>query len=395
MLVHDSMEKSGRVYHTSEHVFTMCQGMNARQTLATLFHDVVYFQLDGGFPRRAHGVLKRVARSGGKNVVLRPIDESDAVVRACATLFDFKPGQRLPLYGGLNEFLSAVVAARSLQPWLSMKDVVAILACIEATVPFRRADREGREPGEVLALRVREVGRMLDIPFTEDEVDTIVHDAVALGNHDVESFASPDPGVFLSNTWQLIEESNAPLAAVGVYSIREYRSALTRMETFLATLDPDHIFHRYRGRPSESEFVSMRAAARRNIEFAGNYLGAKITTIAIIEALAAETGGDCPVSMLLGDIYHRDGQPDRVERFLPPPSASRTVDAKLLAVLETGRTKESASDLTVSPLTAFVYRSLGHEGTAAARKQATRMFNRRISPRDFLATLDREIVRNV
>jgi hypothetical protein len=396
MLIHDSMEQGRRVYHTSDHVFSLCDGMNARQTLATLFHDVVYFQLDGGFPRRASGVLKRVTRSGGKTVVLRAIDNEDRGLHACAALFGFAPGQQLPLYGGLNEFLSAVVAERSLSPWLKPVDVIAILACIEATVPFRGAATDGREPAEVLGGRIREVARILDVSLQDDEIDRILHDAIVLGNHDVGSFAAPDPGVFLSNTWQLIEESNAPLAAVGVYSVREYRSALTRMEGFLSTLNPDHIFHRYRGLPSESEFAAMQEAARRNIAFAGSYLGAKITTMAVIEALAVATGGDCPVSMLLGDIHGPDGgSPARVERYLPAPPQTSAVDARLLSVLETGRTKESGSDLTVSPLTAFVYRSLGHDGTARARAQAARMFSGKLSARDFLATLDRTMVSNV
>ncbi len=395
MLIHDSMDQGRRVYHTSAHVFAMAEGLNPRQVLATLFHDVVYFQLDGGFPRRAHGVLKRVARAGRKTVVLKPIDSGDAALIACATLFGFEAGQALPLYGGLNEFLSAVVAARALGPWLPMSEVVAIAACIEATVPFRGADRDGRETGEVLAGRLRAVGRALELPMQEQEIDAVVRDAVDLGNRDVSSFATPDPGTFLSTTWELIEESNAPLSAVGVYSIREYRDALTRMETFLATLDPDHIFHRYHGSPTEAEFAELRTAARRNIEFAGSYLGAKITTIAVIEALALLTGGDCPVSMLLGDIHSTRGTPDRIERFLPMVATSAPVDAQLLDVLETGRTTASASDLTVSPLTAFVYRSLGHEGTAAARHQAARMFARQISPRDFISTLDRTMVRNV
>lgn len=396
MLIHDSMEQGQRVYHRSTHVFAMCEGMNPRQTLATLFHDVVYFQLDGGFPRRANGILKRVARSGGKTVVLRPIDNQDTGLRACATLFGFEPGQQLPLYGGLNEFLSAVVAVRSLQPWLPMPDLVAIVACIEATVPFRGPDHEGRQSPDVLVGRLRRVARMLELPLGDDQIDGMVHDAVALANQDVATFAVADPGTFLSTTWQLIEESNAPLAAVGVYSIREYRGALTRMESFLTTLDADNIFHRYRGLPSDTDFAKFRAAAKSNLEFSSSYLGAKITAMAVVEALAVVTGGDCPVSMLLGDIHSSDGRtPARVERYLPKVPATKPVDARLLEVLETGRTKDSESDLTVSPLTAFVYRSLGHEGTAEARRQAARMFNRKLSARDFLATLDRDMVRGV
>ena len=138
MLVHDSMESGGRVYHTSEHAFSMCEAMNPRQVLAGLFHDVVYFQLDHGFPSRAHGLLKRVTRGGKKTVMLKPIDGENAGLVACATLFGFEAGKPLPLYGGLNECLSAIVAAHELQPYLPLSDIVAILACIEQTVPLPR-----------------------------------------------------------------------------------------------------------------------------------------------------------------------------------------------------------------------------------------------------------------
>ena len=55
----------------------------------------------------------------------------------------------------------------------------------------------------------------------------------------------------------------------------------------------------------------------KNIAFSCHYLSAKIAAIAIIEALALETGGNCPVSMLLGDINCDQGKPDRAENFLP------------------------------------------------------------------------------
>jgi hypothetical protein len=395
MLIHHSMDQGRRAYHTSTHVFDMCNGMNARQVLATLFHDLVYYQLDGGFPRQADAMLKRVARAESDTVVLRAIPNDDAGLAMCAGIFGFKAGDALPPLGGLNEFLSAVVATRLLGRHLPARDLLAIAACIEATIPFRGAAAGGREPAEVLAHRVREVSNALGIPSAEAETDNVVIDAVTLANRDVASFAEDEPGTFLSTTWLLIEESNAPLAAVGVYSIQEYRRALSRMEAFLSALDPDHVFHRYRGVPGEGEFAALCAAARRNLGFACDYLGAKITTIAIIEALALLSGGDCPVSMFLGDIRSPYGKPDRVEDFLPPPAAQRRIDQQLLAVLQQGRARESLSDLTASPLTAFVYRGLGHDGIKRALQRAKKMFGGDVPPRDFLSALERDMVRAV
>jgi hypothetical protein len=395
MLIHHSMDQGRRAYHTSTHVFDMCKGMNPRQVLATLFHDLVYYQLDSGFPRRADAMLKRVARAESDTVVLRSVAEQDTGLALCAGMFGFKAEQALPLFGGMNEFLSAEVATRLLQQYLPLPDLVAIAGCIEATIPFRGADAAGREAPDVLAERVREVSRGLGIGSTDAEIERVVTDAVVLANRDVASFADADPGTFLSTTWLLIEESNAPLAAVGVYSIQDYRSALSQMERFLGVLNPSHVFHRYRGTPSDAQFETLCATARRNLEFACDYLGAKIAAIAIVEALALESGGDCPVSMFLGDIRSPYGTPDRVEDFLPPIPSTGRVDSQLLAVLEKGRPRESASDLTASPLTAFVYRSLGREATKHALQHAKRMFSGGLRAREFLRGLDRETVRAV
>jgi hypothetical protein len=339
--------------------------------------------------------LRRVARTEERGVVLGPIEEGDTGLRICAGIFGFEPEQTLPLYGGLNEFLSAVLATRMLQPHLRPIDLLAIVSCIEATIPFRGARADGRGSPELLAKRVREVCNSSTIDCTDADIERIVADAVLLANRDVASFAEPDPGMFLSATWQLIEESNAPLAAVGVYSIQEYRGALSRMEAFLRTLDPNHIFHRYKDTPGDEAFTALCAAAKRNLKFAGDYLGVKLLGIVVIEALALATGGNAPVSMFLGDIKATSGKPDRVEDFLPPPPTTANLDPQLLAVLEEGRTRAATHDLTESPLTAFIYRSLGPNGTVNALEQSKKMLAGDLRPHDFLKALDRQMVRAV
>jgi hypothetical protein len=394
MLIHHSMDHGRRAYHTSAHVLDTCEGMNPRQVLATLFHDIVYYQLDDGFPKLAEALLEPVVRADRDVVEVRLIDGSDKGYTLCTGLFGFKAGQALPLYNGMNEFLSAVVATRTLEPYLPLKDIIAIVACIEATIPFRMADAAGRDMLDVLADRVSEVGQALGLHPTAAEIDRVVTDAAVMSNRDLASFSEADPGRFLSMTWLLIEESNAPLAAVGIYSIQEYRGALSRMEKFLGSLNPDSIFQSYRGTPGKVEFGVLRAAARRNVEFACTYLGMKIVGIALVEALALATGGDCPVSMLLGDIRSPYGKPDRVEDFLPPvPADESNLDTQLLEVLEKGRAIESASDLTDSPIAAFSYRSLGAKGAEFALEQAKKMFVGELTARAFLGGLDREMVR--
>ena len=76
-------------------------------------------------------MLKRVVRVERDILEVRPI-EGDKGYAICTGLFNFKAGQVLPLYGGMNEFLSAIVAIRTLEHYLPLSDLIAIVACIEA-----------------------------------------------------------------------------------------------------------------------------------------------------------------------------------------------------------------------------------------------------------------------
>ena len=48
MVVQFAMDSRVRAYHTSAHIIGLVEGLNPRQVLAALFHDLVYYQLDGG-----------------------------------------------------------------------------------------------------------------------------------------------------------------------------------------------------------------------------------------------------------------------------------------------------------------------------------------------------------
>lgn len=397
MLVHSSMDQPRRAYHTSGHVFGLCEGLTApRQVLAGLFHDVVYVQLDNGFPKRAENLLQDVVDRDGDELELRAWATDDVAVALCGGVFGFRPGQFLPLFGGLNEFLSAVAAVKLLRPYVEEADLLAIAACIEATVAFRGLDDTGQSAAQRLRQRLQRVARDRHLALDDAALDRMVIDAVELANRDVASFADAAPGHFLSNTWLLIEESNAPLAAVGVYSIQQYRGALARMERFLSTLNPAHVFQSHAGVPTPARMRALERAARKNLEFSSRYLGAKMVAAALVEALALATGGDCPVSMFLGDIKgHGVARPDRVEDFLPRPPQGPVLDAKLLRVLKGGRSQVSSNDLTDSPLAAFVYRCLGEDGMRRALEQAKRMFDGGLLPREFLRRLDGPMVKAV
>lgn len=399
VLVHSAMESPRRRYHCSEHALYMCEGMSPRQVLAAIFHDLVYYQLDDGFPARATRFLTPLVSKQRDELVLLKVSDQDSAMQLCFQIFGFRAGQVLPLFEGMNEFLSAAVAVRLLEAHLSLPDLIAVVACIEATIPFRAPQEDGQDCCDLLALRVREQARLClglteDAPLTK-YTDAVMCDAIAIANRDVGGFAEPSPAKFVSATWLLIEESNAPLAAVGVYTLRDYREALTRMQVFLHGLQPERVFHHYAGFPREAEFQRLTTAAAANIAFALSFLQLKITSISIIEALALETGGNCPVSMFLGDVHSAQGVPQRVEDYLPSGPQLQGLDAQILQVLEQGRPVDSRNDLTISPLTAYVYRCLGVAGSAAALAHAQQLSSGALQPAKFLAALPQDMLGNV
>jgi len=399
MVVHSSMESPRRRYHCSDHALYMCEGMAPRQVLAAVFHDIVYYQLDDGFPARITPMMLPLVGSQGNDLVLRKSIGEDPCIQLCLDIFGFEEGQVLPLFKGMNEFLSAIVAVRMLQPYLSWSDLISVVACIEATVPFRAPQADGRDSAAVLADRLREqASRRLGLaPGAELEafVNGAMADAIGIANRDVSSFAETNPGKFVSGTWLLIEESNAPLAAVGVYTLQDYRGALKRMHDFLSTLQADRIFHQYGGVPSDAEYQQLTAAAGTNLQFTVSFLQLKILSIAVIEALALETGGNCPVSMFLGDIRSHHEQPERVEDYLPSGPDGAALDHRLLQVLEEGRPLDASNDLAVSPLTAYMYRCLGPQGCETALANSLRMARGELTPNAFLRTLDTHMLHTV
>lgn len=389
-LVDQSMTEGRRRYHRPPHIFDLAVGLSPHATLAALFHDVVYWQLDDGFPVRAESLLLPILRYENERFVLRKPEVEDPLLAMCIALFGFEAEGELKLLGGMNEFLSAIVAVKLLQAHLSLPDLLTVAACIEATVPFRGPLADGTDIFDARAQRLAVVNDLWKAGMSAADLQKAMTDAVILANRDVASFSESDPGRFLAATWLLIEESNAPLKEADIYSIRDYRGALVRMEGFLRSLDADHVFHRYSDTPSASELAALRTATRSNLTFGCHYLGIKILGVAIVEALALATGGDCPISLFLGELHAEDGITPHVEDFLPPREAARAepAGADLLRVLEQGRAWESDADLNHSPISAFVYRSLGFDQSQKALADARRLFAGDCTPLAFLRVVD-------
>jgi hypothetical protein len=385
VIVDEAMAGRARLFHTHEHVFDLTQTPDPIEMLAGLFHDIVYVQVDQGMSARIAQVLSAYAEPEQGAYVLKPLKD-DAPAQFTYELFGVEAGARLTPMTGLNELLSALVAARELSARLPLGQVAQVVTCVESTIPFRRRTEEGLSPFENLHLRLRRVNQRFSLGLSEEEVKATIHRAVRVCRRDVSGFADSDAARFLDNTWKLLPETNPALRVPDVYSIREYRTALQKMEAFLSTLTADRVFMRYEPESSEKEYQQMLEVTERNLDFAGRYLRAKLYPVAIMEALALETGGDAPLELFAGGLPKPpSGGGKRLEHFLPQAEdTAQDLDHTLLAVLSFGRASETSFDLRSSPAASFLYRRYGAAVVEEGVQQARRFFEGTLSAREFL-----------
>jgi hypothetical protein len=389
VLVHDAMAGRSRLFHSHEHIFELSRDASAVQTVASYFHDLIYLQVDQGLPKVAEARVGAYLVQEGAAYKLKSVDPKDIAEQLAFGVFGFEPGATVSIYGGLNEFLSGLVAARELAAILTPQCLLGVLACIEATQPFRKPDAQGRSPMDRLHDRLTKLNVQLGLKLTAKALAQIVAEAVWLANKDVQNFAFADVGRFLDNTWKLLPETNASLAT-GFYTVREYRTALQKMEGFLATLDPAVVFQSFAGVPTAAKMDKLRSAAQRNLTLSVAYLQAKLLTIAMLEALSLLSGGDAPLSLFAGGLTEPGKRkPRRLEDYLPPlrKKPVKGCDRSVMKLLELGRTSETRFDLRNSPIAAYVYRELGAPGVQASLQPAKDFFAGKLQPDAFLSAI--------
>lgn len=396
ILVHEAMSGVNRKFHTTEHIFAiMRDGVYPIHCLAAIFHDVVYYNVDRGFTEKIEELIKPYLTFELEQIFIKKrLPPRDEVLALINGIFGYKLGQSLLPYHGLNEYLSALVAAKILFPLIGLKNTIAVVSCIEASQPFRRPSEDGKSSFDLLEERLRKLNKQRNWGLQDSEITEIVIEAVYFANHDVSNFAEKHPAYFLDNTWRLLPETNPILMASKVYTIKKYRNALERMEIFFQQIDVNLIFHRHRNHPPEEHFLELQNQARKNIEMGRFYLGGRLLSIAILEALSELTGGDAPVVMFLGG--NSKGNIDSKYEFneMIRKSAIKLapdVDANLLSLFEF-ESQGSILDFRKSPFSAFIYKVLGTRGLQHALMLAKRMFHGELGYDEFLSQVGSKVV---
>ncbi len=389
IMVHRAMTLQGRTFHTPEHIFDLADASNPLLALAALFHDIVYYQVDEGFTSEIHiAIAPYIEEKNGEPHITSQAKADDVLFQLTLRTFAFEPGDAPSLFGGLNEFLSALVMNKSLEGIVSATDLLKATACIEATIPFRGFNEARKNPADILVERLTNINNDYNLGMQPDEIEQAVTWAVIFSNKDVANFAEQNTGKFLDNTWKLLPESNPSLRMRGVYSIRSYRRALQKMEAFLRNLNPDDIFISYRGEPPEGVYQRMIALAYRNVYTAREYLGLKLLAAGILEALANITGGNAPVALFMGSF---EGGEDRknLGDLLPDVQMAPVVDAgsTIFGLLAFGRASASSFDAQNAPLSLFIYKYLGSDDARYYLGLALDMFAANLDAKSFLDAL--------
>jgi hypothetical protein len=230
VVVYDLMSNPGRNFHTVHHIFDVAVGLDGVSTLAAIFHDTIYYQVDRSFhPSVETLMLECVKIDNEQFTILAP---KNNLIGELHTIFGLKAGDTLKVIIGLNEFLSAVVAVTLLSPILTHLQLLKMVGLIESSIPFRK--------GTITQL----LERMSLINFPKNEIEDLAKRAVDFSNSDVFNFAEDDSKKFLNNTWNLISETNYSLRREGDnYTVLDYRVALSKTFLFFKSLDQVNIFN--------------------------------------------------------------------------------------------------------------------------------------------------------
>jgi hypothetical protein len=394
-----AMSAHGRNYHNLDHVFSFVDPNDPVCTLAAMYHDIVYYQVDQGFTSEILSIIiPYIYELESEFYISNNIQEKDRLIWMTMDIFNLKAGQKLSSVDALNEFLSAIVLVRELGDILEAKYLLQMIVCIEATIPFRGRDRSGLTPLEVMAKRLPKIAKKYcSSPLKPHDIEKTIRTAVVFSNKDIGNFSESDPARFLDNTWKLLPETNVALRDRDAYSIRAYRIALQKMRGFMMFIKPELVFNQYHGIPSDDDYKEMVGRAEANILIARDYLRVRLVAIAVLEALAQSSGGDTPLSTFMGNQSDQAGNSPRIEDFLPDIPTPPWVDqARVIRnLLEVGRASESTFDTRNSRLSLFVFKSLTPEAMEKAFEISQDYFSGKMKPEEFLDKMDKPMVSSI
>jgi hypothetical protein len=400
-LIIQTMTGPWRSFHTPNHIFEVGAGGDAIEVIAALFHDLVYVQVDQGISVNISRYISPYIKEEQEQlVILNPPElKEDTIFRMVLMLFGFHHGQALLPMSGQNEFLSALIAGKALENILPLTSLTEIAACIEATIPFRPQLDSGLTSSDLLFGRLVNTNDEFKLGWDHPAIAEIVKRSVRLSNRDVENFASANSSHFLNNTWNLIPETNHDLKNINSYTVQGYRISMQKMEGFMNFLSPEIVFRRYRNEPDEKTYQQLLKQTSQNLEVSRLYLGTKLTSIAILEALSFRIGDDIPLSTMMGELPKEDRLVVGLEQFLPeishPYKPATPIETEVLELLDKGRTVDSSYDVKNSPVATFMVKSIGFAEMKRMLQLSKEFFKGKLTHEELIANCDPYVINRI
>eukprot|EP00527_Entomoneis_sp_CCMP2396_P001459 CAMPEP_0198139720 /NCGR_PEP_ID=MMETSP1443-20131203/2971_1 /TAXON_ID=186043 /ORGANISM="Entomoneis sp., Strain CCMP2396" /LENGTH=503 /DNA_ID=CAMNT_0043801923 /DNA_START=31 /DNA_END=1542 /DNA_ORIENTATION=- len=382
-LIHESMGGASRNYHSVQHVFDLARPFEGKDPIAVLsamFHDLVYYHVDGGLSDLQQDILKGIVTyREDESGILAPVFEAggaavaedDPLLCIVTSMFGYTVGQEVTLKNGLNEFFSAVIALRQLEPLLPIPILAQIACCIEATIPFRAT----KNLTENLYERLSEVNETFSLGLTDQEIILAVQRAALLANADIDNMGTDDLSWFLDNAWSLLPESDKGLRRQNLYSVQQFQVAIFKLYAFYSFLQPNVIFPQFKNVPDHETIAKREANAAYNLNAGRKYVGARLLSISLLSAAVELTGGDAPMALVVGDMANcygmvpSDGKRKvacniknsgkRFKRCTGQSLEPLKYDPDVLHILKQGRRSETVFDVRQSPVAAYFYEIVG------------------------------------
>lgn len=325
--------------------------LQEQNILAGFYHDVEYVHVDGDITPYGQKVLEGFILQDPSNKSWKIKDgfddqEHKPIIDMVLKVFGKKNGETLSPFAGMNELLSAMEAAIDLKgQGVSDKDILQVVASIEATIPFRDEKRMN-----ALRDRVAAAAQGIGLTLEERDVDIIVGGATVLANQDVIGLAgglNHDRPLTADNIRKVLkgtdelhaEEVPALRTSIpGDYPPRELAKALLKQHTLFNYMFSDNatfpngaamntkVFHSVKfsngtAFPPRDEIDKHEHMARKQIApVLGLVLRARLAAVRAIAGLAQERQlGDTPIKDLLaGGMSEVEAKIDKAYKFSTP-----------------------------------------------------------------------------
>ena len=281
--------------------------------LAGFFHDQEYVHVDGKITPAGEELLGPVVIDNKGTYTIAPDAASNPAVQMVMEVFGFEAGATLSPFAGMNEFLSAVSAAIKLEKsGLNKKDILSVVASIEATVPFKGENRMEELRTRIEAVIGDSSAFGIDSKDSTRIVDAIVANATLLANRDVvgllwgikpgDDITADHIRSIMVGTERMHSEEVPQLRVnvAGAYPPKALLTAVNKQYGLFAGIlgenSPSRIMHsveiKSAGKhyPPQEEVAQYEALGSEVAKYMAVVMKSRVAAMAIVNALAEEKG---------------------------------------------------------------------------------------------------------